>query len=43
MAAQTSAPSTTAAPEGRDTMIALGMLWLIPALAFLAALMMVGG
>ncbi|WP_278249569.1 hypothetical protein [Nocardioides sp. IC4_145] len=42
MAANTSAPSTAAAAEGRDTMIALAILWLIPALAFLAALMMVG-
>jgi hypothetical protein len=43
MAATTSAPSTTATTtEQRDTMIALAILWLIPALAFMAALMMVG-
>lgn len=45
MAAKTSAPSTTvtaATAENRDTMIALAMLWLIPALAFMAALMMIG-
>jgi len=40
MSANTTAPSATAA-ESRDTMVALAMLWLIPALAFLAALLMV--
>ncbi|WP_435746341.1 hypothetical protein [Nocardioides sp. SYSU DS0663] len=42
MAANTSAPSTAAAADGRDTMVALAMLWLVPALAFLAALLMLG-
>lgn len=42
MSANMSAPSTTAAAESRDTMVALAMLWLIPTLAFLAALLMIG-